>query len=156
VTARAVRVYRLDIIYPEGSREPGWEPAAWRAMSRSQRRKLPAVFAWPRERQFLSSSSAYERANLLGWYGADVEVQASDPVTWPNPDDREAGHWESGHTAARWVPGQDLLAEYEDDPLDRAARFLYPAPERFEQGAEPADAVPAKPLDFPAIFEELA
>ena len=31
------RVYRLEIVYPEGSRVPGWEPNAWRARRASSR-----------------------------------------------------------------------------------------------------------------------
>ncbi len=83
-------VYRLVICYPEGSQRPGWRPACWsdpetRArMPRKVRRAIDkTVFRWPRERMFLSSSSAYERAWLLRFYGADVTVERSCAVTWP-------------------------------------------------------------------------
>jgi hypothetical protein len=106
---RPSRVYRLDIIYPEGSRQPGWRPASYddprylATLTRRQRREhLARPFRWPRERQFLSSSGAYGRAGLLRWWGADVEVYASDPVTWPNP--YESVRWECSDMA-RWHPG---------------------------------------------------
>jgi hypothetical protein len=116
---RRVRAYRLDIVYPEGCREPGWHPAVWanpeylRTLTREQRReirsKLRRPFKWPRERLFLSSSGAYNRAWLLRFYGADADVLASDPVTWPNLD--VAGDWEYGTTAARHYSGAELLAD---------------------------------------------
>lgn len=91
MTGRNAHVFRLDIIYPEGSREPGWQPDSWESFLRSlpplQRRRVrKAGFRWPRERMFLSSSSAYDRACLLRAFGADVQVLRSDPVTWP-------AHW---------------------------------------------------------------
>jgi hypothetical protein len=76
-------------MYPEGSDVPGWQPACWSdpaftaRLSRKARRGLrKREFAWPRERMFLSSSSAYERAWLLRAYGAEVLVEASLPVQW--------------------------------------------------------------------------
>jgi hypothetical protein len=88
--SRERRVYRLVIMYPEGSDAPGWRPACWSdpgylaRLSRKSRRKLTRhKFAWPRERVFLSSSSAYERAWVLRAYGAEVLVEASLPVQWP-------------------------------------------------------------------------
>lgn len=88
MSGRNVRVFRLEITYPEGSREPSWRPYGWEHYLRSlpvlKRRRLRREgFRWPRERMFLSSSSAYERACLLQAFGADVEVFRSDPVTWP-------------------------------------------------------------------------
>jgi hypothetical protein len=82
-------VYQLDITYPEGSLEPGWRPACWTdpkyvaTMPRKLRRRIPKmVFQWPAERMFLSSSGAYGRAMLLHFYGAQVTVRRSNPVTW--------------------------------------------------------------------------
>lgn len=121
------RVYKLDIIYPEGSHEPGWRPACWsdpeylRTMDRKLRRELERrEFKWPRERLFLSSSGAYNRAGLLLWYGAEVTVLASDPVTWPNYDDVEAvlgdDAWAGKHgSAMHWTPGTEQVADYRDD-----------------------------------------
>lgn len=84
---RTVRVYRLVIAYPEGSDDPGWLPDVWEellsAMPRKRRRQMQQRgFRWPRERMFLSSNAAWHRAGLLRWFGAEVEVQASQPVSW--------------------------------------------------------------------------
>ncbi len=79
-------------MYPEGSDVPGWQPACWSdpeftaRLSRRARRRLrkrKRVFAWPRERMFLSSSAADERAEMLRFYGAEVLVEASLPIQWP-------------------------------------------------------------------------
>jgi hypothetical protein len=112
------RVYRLDIVYPEGCRLPGWHPARWtdpgylatltREQRREVRRLLRKPFKWPRERLFLSSSGAHARAWRLRFYGATVEVEGSLPVTWLNLDAGEA-HWQE--YAAHWHP---VLADYAD------------------------------------------
>lgn len=112
------RVYRLDIIYPEGCRLPGWHPARWSdpaylaTLTREQRREVRGLlkkpFKWPRERMFLSASGAHGRAWRLRFYGAEVEVEGSAPVTWPNPDDA-GDDW--AEVAARWHPA---LADYAD------------------------------------------
>ena len=88
--SRPSRIYRLIIMYPEGSDRPGWKPGCWTSpaftarLSRKARRELAKrEFAWPRERMFLSSSAAHERAWLLRAYGAEVLVEASLPVQWP-------------------------------------------------------------------------
>ena len=133
MTDRIVRVYQLDIQYPEGSLAPGWAPACWpeflagikdKARRREVRRR---GFRWPREHLYLSSSGAYTRAGLLTWFGATVFVEASDPVTWPEWQVTSANErdWEDGSTAARWVP---VEPPEQEDPLDTAARYLYPAP----------------------------
>jgi hypothetical protein len=93
VTKPPVRVYRIDIIYPEGSGEPGWYPPRWtdreflKTLTGDQRREIKALlrkpFQWPHERLFLSSSGAHNRMWLLRFYGAEAEVLSSDPVTWP-------------------------------------------------------------------------
>ena len=87
--SRPIHVYRLVIIYPEGSQAPGWRPALWsdpeflaRLSRRSRRALARTTFTWPAERMFLSSSSAWNRAGKLLMYGAQVEVQASKTVTW--------------------------------------------------------------------------
>ena len=161
------RVYKLDIVYPEGSHEPGWRPACWsdpeylRTMDRKLRRELERrEFKWPRERLFLSSSGAYGRAGLLRWYGAEVEVFASEPVTWPNYDDVTAAlgddAWDDPRysSAMHWTPGTELVADHRDRErtAEVAARLrwprepqwpdLPPTPEELEQGTEPLDAVP--------------
>ena len=100
MSGRSLCVYRLIVMYPEGSDVPGWRPARWRA----QEAALPVqgvwlswkkdlayrrwlrnrVFRWPAERRFLSGSSAYRRAALLRSYGAEVVVERSLPVQWPD------------------------------------------------------------------------
>ena len=81
---RAVRVWKLDVEYPEGSQEPGWEPEGW---------AIPEGFGsfdgddlefrWPAERLFLSRSGANQRARLLRGYGAKVTLVPSLPLEWP-------------------------------------------------------------------------
>jgi hypothetical protein len=90
---RYVRVYRLRIRYPEGSGVPGWRPPLWSdpdflsSLTRAERSELKKrTFRWPRERMFLSSSGAWNRAGLLILYGAGVEVQPSQPVLWLEDD----------------------------------------------------------------------
>jgi hypothetical protein len=82
------RIYRLVITYPPGSDESGWLPRGWTSpvLSKKHRRQLRRQgFSWPRERLFLSRSGAVNRAGWLRSYGAAVEVIASEPVTWPQP-----------------------------------------------------------------------
>jgi hypothetical protein len=148
---RTVHVYRLVISYPPGSFAPGWVPACWPQFlagvkDKAKRREVRRHgFHWPRERLYLSASGAWSRAGLLHWFGATVDVEASDPVTWPEWQDTSASGrgWEDGSTAARWTPP-------EEDPLGAAARYLYPALESLERGAEPADAV-----TFDELFDML-
>jgi hypothetical protein len=137
MTDRIVHVYRLEVEYPPGSDAPGWVPACWGEMlasvrDRAERRALRRRgFRWPRERMYLSASGAWSRAALLTMFGATVFVDASDPVTWPEWQDTSAnGHdWEGGSTAARWEPPEEPVEPPEwEDPLDTAARYLYPAP----------------------------
>lgn len=136
---KQVRVYRLLVVYPEGSDKPGWTPACWNMLLADMPPKLRRSarargFRWPRERMFLSAGAASHRAFLLQWFGAQAEVQASEPVTW----------WEDTD-AADWTPddADDELLGW----LDEAAEFaLGPSPESLERGPEPLDAAP---LDRP-------
>jgi hypothetical protein len=118
VTERVRRLYRLVIVYPDGSDVPGWRPACWSdpaflaKLTRKARRELARTeFRWPRERLFLSSSGAHRRAMLLHWYGAAVAVRPSDPVTWQLAP-REG--WEADG-AMRWDAGVEVLAEKLDE-----------------------------------------
>jgi hypothetical protein len=132
--SRAVQVYRLDITYPEGCNRIGWRPELWSnpeflaTLTRQQKKDLrKRDFHWPRERMFLSSSSAYARAWLLRSYGADVEVHASEPVLWRSrPDWSDDPYWESGDTAAQWSPElvrvREEMAVSEDEQLRDALR----------------------------------
>jgi hypothetical protein len=117
---RQCRVFRLEIEYPPGSDAPGWVPDIWPEFlagmrDRARRRELrERGFRWPRERMFLSSSSAYARAGLLIWFGATVYVEASSPVTWPEWQDTSANGkgWEEGSTAMRWRPPEKEPAPF--------------------------------------------
>jgi hypothetical protein len=127
--SRNVRVYRLEIVYPEGSHEKGWRPALWsnpeylKTLDRQTRRDLAKrEFRWPRERMFLSSSGAYGRACLLMAYGAEAEVYGSLPVTWPNLDDWGDEGWEHGETAAHWGPAMEETAEQQRGELAEKIR----------------------------------
>ncbi len=81
-------VYRLDITYPPGSQNgSGYRPYHWdsilQSLPRARRwRARRTGFRWPRERLYLSSSSAYRQAGWLTFLGAAVTVRRSDPVTW--------------------------------------------------------------------------
>lgn len=115
------RVYRLVIARPKGSDKPGWRPACWSdpeylgTLTWRERRDLARLeFRWPRRRQFLTPDGAERHANRLRWYGADVTVYASDPVTWPVPgeaDPLEARGWDDYNQAMRWTPGHPALAD---------------------------------------------
>ena len=72
---KPVRVYRLLVIWPLGSDQPGWEPSGWE--------HDPHVpFVWPRVHDFLSRSGAEKRAELLRSYGCEVTVLRSKKVEW--------------------------------------------------------------------------
>lgn len=81
-------VYRLDVIYPEGSDDPDWAPEGWVEWQAPYSPDEDGSFFWPRVRPYLSRSGAEARAALLRKYGATVTVVQSNPVTWP--DDRAA------------------------------------------------------------------
>jgi hypothetical protein len=80
-TAVVTRIYRLDIEYPEGSQEWGWEPEDYDGEIPGSYETAP--FRWPAERLYLSRSGASQRAKLLRGWGAKVTVLPSLPVEWP-------------------------------------------------------------------------
>lgn len=84
-----VYVYRLDITYPEGSDDLGWEPEGkWWEHQRSGYPPGPDVeFHWPAEHLYLSSSGANKRAVMLRAWGATVTVMRSKPVEFPGVDE---------------------------------------------------------------------
>ena len=136
MSERIVRVYRIVVEYPPGSDASGWAPACWdeflagikdRAKRREMRRR---GFRWPREHLYLSASGAWSRAGLLHWFGATVDVEASDPVSWPEWQDTSANgrDWQHGSTAARWEPPEDGdLLEGVPHVYDEAAEFALTA-----------------------------
>lgn len=84
---RRVRVWRLDITYPESGTPvlrctcvPGmWHGEVAHSPSCDTNRHA----FWPRERLFLSATSANRRAQWLQDHGCTVHVEPSHPVTWP-------------------------------------------------------------------------
>lgn len=79
------RIYRLAVTYPEGSREPGWQPPGWESYDPSSPLHDTEWqdFRWPRERKYLSKPGAEHGASVFRRYGATVTIERSDPVTWP-------------------------------------------------------------------------
>lgn len=81
-------VYRLQVTYPPGSLEYGWEPpepSGW-APERSftPEGEDDDVFRWPQNRLCLTLGTAKRRAKLFRTYGAEVTIERSDLVTWPD------------------------------------------------------------------------
>lgn len=115
-------MYRLFVAYPAGSDDPAWTPACWNRLLADMPPKLRRSarargFRWPRERMFLSAGAAYHRAFLLQWFGAQVIVQPSEPVTW----------WEDTD-GADWCPEMTEEGEEVWAYLDEAAKFAQAAP----------------------------
>ena len=82
---RRVRVYRLAITYPPGKVPvmrctcvPNNLTGEHSPFCDTERRSF-----WPRERLFLSATSANRRAQWLQDHGCTVHVEPSHPVTWP-------------------------------------------------------------------------
>ena len=87
------RVYRLDVTYPPGSLEWGWEPPGWepenyRVTSGPDAGAWEAeTFRWPQSRLCLTLATAKRRAAIFRKYGAAVTIRASEPVIWPAPQE---------------------------------------------------------------------
>lgn len=84
MSERPVRVWRLRVLYPLGAFDHGFEPEGWEASPCHCRGDdcWGHEFRWPRARNYLSERSAHQRADLLRSFGAEVFVEASDPVEW--------------------------------------------------------------------------
>lgn len=83
---RRTYAYRLDVTYPEGSNERGWEPKDWDGWADEVAGDLDAssiYFQWPSVKTYLSQSTAKRRADLLRKYGATVTIIRSEPIVWP-------------------------------------------------------------------------
>jgi len=82
-----MRVYRLNVAYPEGSHDEhglpvlDWQPFGW-VPDQYAHDDGPRPFSWPRVHAYLSLSGVVKRANLLRSFGATVEVESSKPVEW--------------------------------------------------------------------------
>ena len=124
------------MIYLEGAHAPGGRPPVWSSpaylatLTWAERRALKRrEFRWPRERHYLSSSGAYQRAWLFRFYGAECEVEASRPVEWPNwddPDSLDPRAWEWAPTAAHWNAWVEQYggAEFEAESIARMREQL--------------------------------
>jgi len=106
---RRAHVWRLDIKYPPGSQKPGWEPADWDPWPDglaggfdADGAPLGAVFRWPRRLRFLSASGAKKQADLFRKYGAEVTVERSAPVEWPQ-DQAAAAAGDPDAAATAWA-----------------------------------------------------
>lgn len=82
MTTRKTYLYRLDVTYPPGSLEWGWEPENWDP-GYSANPESDDTFRWPRNPLYMSASGARRRAQLFRKYGAAVAVVRSLPVEWP-------------------------------------------------------------------------
>lgn len=81
---RRTYAYRLDVTYPEGSNERGWEPKDWDGWADEGASRDPSIyFQWPSVKTYLSQSAAKRRADLLRKYGASIEIVRSEPIVWP-------------------------------------------------------------------------
>lgn len=84
--SRPVRVWRLNVTLPEGSEKPGWQPEGWVAdvSDWGVEGEYERPFIWPRRRNYLSVKGAKVMARILREYGATVQIEESEPVTWPS------------------------------------------------------------------------
>lgn len=73
------------VSYPEGSDKPGWAPANWDHGGFTDYDGEPIEFSWPRRRNYFSAPGAHARAALFRKYGAEVVVDVSEPIVWPEP-----------------------------------------------------------------------
>lgn len=77
---RTIRIYELDITYPEGSSttEGEWESAETTVEGYEDH----WVPRWPRERRFLSRTAAVYRAERLAAMGCTVALRQSEPIAF--------------------------------------------------------------------------
>jgi hypothetical protein len=97
VADRKAYVYRLNVTLPPEAADPSWEPGAWLEELPSypeggmSPEALEDGFRWPRQRRFLSESGAKKQAGLFRKYGAEVTIERSAPVEWPQEAATAAG-----------------------------------------------------------------
>jgi len=79
---RTIRIYELDVTYPEGAGtdDGDWEDTGGRELDGSPEERW--VWRWPRERRFLSRTSAIARAERLAAMGCTVAVRQSAPIAF--------------------------------------------------------------------------
>lgn len=73
---RTIRIYELDITYPEGTEERLEE------IANDEHGDLHWVWRWPRERRFLSRTAAVYRAERLAAMGCTVALRQSEPIAF--------------------------------------------------------------------------
>lgn len=76
---RTLRIYELDITYPEGS---DGDDGEWEDAGRPPHDYAVFVRRWPVERRFLSRSGAVHRAELLTGRGCTVDIRQSAPIVF--------------------------------------------------------------------------
>ncbi len=75
---RTIRIYELDITYPEGNEDRLRELAEDQYGDDAP----PWMWSWPQERRFLSRSSALARAERLAAMGCTVDIRQSAPIAF--------------------------------------------------------------------------
>jgi hypothetical protein len=97
VPGRKTHVYRLNVTLPPEASDPSWEPDAWLdelpPYPEEGRNVEGDGFRWPRQRRFLSQSGVSKQAALFRKYGAEVTIERSAPVEWPQDQDAAAAAW---------------------------------------------------------------
>lgn len=93
---RTMHLYRLDVIYPEGSDDPSWVPDEdeWVALCEERGYteywgdafRYPEWPGWPTPRIYRTRHGAEKRAHYLERFGAKVTIHKSLPVQWPGDE----------------------------------------------------------------------
>lgn len=76
---RTIRIYELDITYPEGSSTGEGESERYEEIEGFESHWVPR---WPRSRRFLSRTAAIYRAERLAFLGCTVVVRQSEPIAF--------------------------------------------------------------------------
>lgn len=113
MTERPTYVYKLHVLYPEGSDKAGWEPPGWEPEVHGTDGEWIG-FQWPRNKLYLSRTGAVKRAALLERFGAKVTIERSYPVRFGGPDPMEALQ-----TMHRYINGE--LGDSEPSAADQCA-----------------------------------
>lgn len=82
--SRPAYVYRLDVVWPEGTPRVGCDLSEPYSTCESCY-TLDRTGGWPRWRRYLSAVNAGRRAARLRHLGAQVTVQRSRPIEFPEP-----------------------------------------------------------------------
>ena len=101
---RTIRIYELDITYPEGFSTAEGE---WDRYEETQGFEPHWVPRWPRERRFLSRTAAIYRAERLAAMGCTVALRQSEPIAW------------EAESAAHFDPQPSTPPAMECDPINQ-------------------------------------